>query len=832
MTADRQSLQDRIRNRQQSGFIGRQGQMSLYQENLALPVEDQQRRFLFNLHGDAGVGKTYLTKQLKQLATDAGALTAYSDETVDDVTAAMSTIAEQFSRFGVRLGDFEKRAAAYRKRRHEMQSDPNAPAGVAAFLTATAVRVGLHAASGVPIAGSVLAPVDPAAAAEQANRARAYLASKIRDRADVRLLLSPADELTPVFVSGLNRAAAHRPIALFFDTYERTAPLLERWLLDLYGGRYGDLPETLVTTISGQLPLNPNLWSDYLPVLADVALEPFSDAEARQFLASKNITDEPTIEVILTLSGRLPLWLVTLADGRPDDVADIGDPAGDAVQRFLKWEDDPARRDIAVTAALPRSLNQDVLAVVTPADQVRQIFAWVCALPFVSQQAESWKYHEVVRSAMLRLQRAQSPAGWRASHLALAQAHAAQAAEAAGGTDQTWANQDWVDHAREETYHLLCADPAGNLPRALASAVKAAERSIIGARQWAGLLADAGRDADHPALREWGQRLRDGIHDNSDLTEYLTHLINHADLDKAILTAALKERGESYRLTDRNDEALADFSRAIELDPSLAWAIGSRGQAYRDLERYDDAVADFSRAIELDPSLAWAITGRGLTYQAMQRNDDALSDYSRAIELDPGNIFAITCRGRAYQAMERYDDAVADFSRAIELDPGNTWAITCRGRAYQDLERYDEALADYNRAIELDPGYIWAISSRGQTCRLMGHYDDAVADFTRAIELDPSADWLIAGRGETYRLMERHDDALADFNRAIELDPGYDWAVAHRGETYRQMGHYDDALADYSRAIELDPDLTAIVSTYLAQLTGGDRVEPDAAGQS
>lgn len=170
----------------------------------------------------------------------------------------MTVIARDLAAAGARFGEFEKRAAAYQQRWHELESDPQAPDGVAAFLTRTAVTIGLHAARGVSVAGSLLAPVDAGAAADQAERARAYLARRLGDHADVRLLLSPADELTPVFVAGLNRAAAGRPVALFIDTYERTAPLLDQWLRDLYAGRYGDLPETLITTISGQVPLDPN----------------------------------------------------------------------------------------------------------------------------------------------------------------------------------------------------------------------------------------------------------------------------------------------------------------------------------------------------------------------------------------------------------------------------------------------------------------------------------------------------------------------------------------------------------------------------------------------
>src|SRR5262249_1194618 len=156
---------------------------------------------------------------------------------------------------------------------------------------------------------------------------------------------------------------------------------------------------------------------------ADVSLEPFSEAEARQFLASKGVTDAAMIEVILTLSGHLPMWLATLAQVRPADAADIGDPAGDAVERFLKWEDDPTRRSTAMTAALPRILNQDVLASIAPTSDAHEVFRWLCGLPFVSRKSGSWAYHEVVRAAMLRLQLAQAPSEWRSNHITLAQAN-------------------------------------------------------------------------------------------------------------------------------------------------------------------------------------------------------------------------------------------------------------------------------------------------------------------------------------------------------------------------------------------------------------------------
>jgi hypothetical protein len=109
-------------------------------------------------------------------------------------------------------------------------------------------------------------------------------------------------------------------------------------------GDYGDLPESLVLTIAGRHPLNPGDWADYAPVLADVPIVPFTEAEARQLLTAKGVTDERVIEVILTVSGRLPLLVATLAGNQPTDPGQVGDPSGDAVERFLKWEPDDERR--------------------------------------------------------------------------------------------------------------------------------------------------------------------------------------------------------------------------------------------------------------------------------------------------------------------------------------------------------------------------------------------------------------------------------------------------------------------------------------------------------
>jgi hypothetical protein len=255
------SLQDIIRQRQHVGFVGRQAHIAQFRENFALPFDHQDRRFVFSIHGVSGVGKTYLMRQLIQVAEARGAATAYTDESDYDLPSIMGALASDLAQRGVRLERFLKQYAIYQQRRYQLENDPNAPEGTPSFLTTTAVRIALATAKTAPVVGNVIKSLDldDAAIAEQADRLRKYMSKKFRTH-EIRLLLSPTEELTPIFAEGLRTASRQRILALFFDSYEHTSPIVDQWLTDLLDGRYGEFPSNAVITIVGQRGLDPNEW--------------------------------------------------------------------------------------------------------------------------------------------------------------------------------------------------------------------------------------------------------------------------------------------------------------------------------------------------------------------------------------------------------------------------------------------------------------------------------------------------------------------------------------------------------------------------------------------
>src|SRR5918999_1680126 len=708
------SYQELIGRQQAAGFVGREGPLAQFQANLAVPVGDPARRLVFFIHGDGGVGKTSLMMQMREIAAEHGSLTEYLGESVFVVPDAMHVFAVEMARQGEPMKRFTRLFDTYRKRRHEVETDRDAPPEAAVFLTSTAVRVGLHAARAVPGVGGLTDAVDAASLAEQADRFRKFLGTKFRSHQDVAMLLSPAQALTPVFVEELAAIGGRRAFGLFLDTYERTGPILDDCLIALLAGRYGPLPPNLVVTIAGRSSMDTERWAPYLVTVADTPLAPFTEVEARQFLAKQQITDQRIVEVMLAVSGRLPLLLATLAKNHPQDPAQIGDPSGDAVERFLKWETDQQRRVLAVAAALPRSVNEDTLAVLaSDGADCTELFAWLRAQPFVTYQAGRCHYHEVVRATMIRLARGQSPTRW----------HQHQAWRREIGEQDAWSDPVWREHRLEETYHRLCADGARSLPDALSGIVQAGSESDAVRGQWAQMLTQAGTDADAATVRDWGERLESALLTVDAEVAFFNLLAGSTVLPAAARAEALRCRARAHRNLGRYDEALADFNRAIELDPDRAWAIASRGQTYQALRRFDEALADFARAIELDPDRDWAIADRGETYRLAGRFDEALADFARALELDPDDGWAIAHRGQTYQALRRYDEALADFNRAIELDPDQDWyqylcALThlARGETAAAATRLAQAVelvqASLTRSSNLDADEINIINYR------------------------------------------------------------------------------------------------------------------------
>ena len=126
-----------------------------------------------------------------------------------------------------------------------------------------------------------------------------------------------------------------------------------------------------------------------------------------------------------------------------------------------------------------------------------------------------------------------------------------------------------------------------------------------------------------------------------------------------------------YRNQMRN-AALPHFQRAAELDPKLVGAHANLAAVQTSLKRYPEAIASYSRVLELQPNNASVFNDRGLAKAEIRDDFGAFSDYSEAIRLatkGDGTLGSLSTtyqnRAKASLRIQRPDDAIADYGRAI-----------------------------------------------------------------------------------------------------------------------------------------------------------------------
>ena len=816
------SRQELIRRRRRSGFVGRRSEQITFQAALQ-QVPEEATQFLFHIHGPGGVGKSTLARQLESAAREAGAITAYVNESVADLIDVMESVSAQLAAQGALSKDLDRTLATYRQRRHEADSGlaeaetaAGSPASAAppspSPSSLVASQLGLAGLGLIPGVGAFTGTVSASQVAVGADRLKAMLSAHLRSHDDVRLVLSPLQVLTPVFLRGLTDAARTRPwVVLVFDTYERTGPLLDTWLRDmLVSERYGELPANVMVLLAGQSRLDARCWGDWLDLVTELPLEVFTEDETRHLLAAKGVTDERVVELVLRLSEGLPVLVSMLAEARPTDPAEVGDPSGTAVERFLKWETDPARRAAALACALPLELDKDVCrAAVDDEAATGELFDWLRSLPFVRDHAGRCRYHDVVRNAMLRLQRLQSPERWRKQHTHLTDAFAQQRRKIEAHTDSDAANWDderWRAARLNETYHRLCAEPRAALPEALSELVSAYHHGLATLRRWVDTVARAGEDADVSVVTKAGQQLRSALDEPEPAIATLTFLLSQNIIGSQSRALAHTLRGRQHRRAKRYEQAMADYDRAIELGLEGDLAHSGRGLTHHLLSQYEEAIGDYDQVLALDPDDTWALTNRGRAHFALGRYDEAIADYDQALTIDPDDTWILALRGRANETAGRYDEAIADYDRALTIDPDNTWILTNRGSAHYALRRYDEAIADYDQALTIDPAYTWALVSRGRVHEARGHHTEARADYDEALSRDPDDTWALGNRAWTNRLLSDFDAAIADHTRLLEINPGDASSFAHRAYIHRLEKRYATAMADLACALEIDPD--------------------------
>lgn len=146
-------------------------------------------------------------------------------------------------------------------------------------------------------------------------------------------------------------------------------------------------------------------------------------------------------------------------------------------------------------------------------------------------------------------------------------------------------------------------------------------------------------------------------------------------------TKILLSNAEGFFFSRRYEEAIAGYTAVLAEDPANAVAFRCRAAANAVLGREVAALADYERAVTIDPRFDEAWIGRGLYLYSRGRYAEAIDDFDQAIALDPRSRYAHFYKALACEKVGRLREAVAARQAYIHCEVPREEGGTVEGSA-------------------------------------------------------------------------------------------------------------------------------------------------------
>lgn len=189
------------------------------------------------------------------------------------------------------------------------------------------------------------------------------------------------------------------------------------------------------------------------------------------------------------------------------------------------------------------------------------------------------------------------------------------------------------------------------------------------------------------------------------------------------------------------------WRRVLEKWPNTAAAHHNLGLALEMKGDLDAAIAEFTEAINFDPTLQSAHMSLGNALLKRNKEGDinsAIAEYHEVIRLDPKSETGHTNLGKALVKRNQHGDldaAISEYRAAVGIAPGSP--STHFNLAYALDERLkeedaNEAIEEYRTVLKLNPDHVAALNNLGYMLAKRGLYDDSLALYQRGVSVEPN----------------------------------------------------------------------------------------------
>jgi tetratricopeptide (TPR) repeat protein/predicted aspartyl protease len=301
---------------------------------------------------------------------------------------------------------------------------------------------------------------------------------------------------------------------------------------------------------------------------------------------------------------------------------------------------------------------------------------------------------------------------------------------------------------------------------------------------------------------------------------FLSHRLYVANSqDKIYLTY---NGGPVFNLTTNSAAQHGEESASTQPDESVppadAAGYARRGAAFAARREYERAVADFTKACELDAKNGKYFLQRSQAQLKLGRQAQAMADLNEALRLNPDDVDARMARARLHLAGHDAAAARADLAAADKTAASQANIRRELGSLYLRLDDPAAALVQFNQwvsAHDREVNLPGVLNDRCWTRALLGtELDKALDDCDEAVKSKPDSEAYLDSRGLVYLRQGKTDKALADYEAALHIDPKTPWSLYGRGLIHLRKGEADAGKADIAAAKAVRPTIEDDAKRY------------------
>lgn len=295
-------------------------------------------------------------------------------------------------------------------------------------------------------------------------------------------------------------------------------------------------------------------------------------------------------------------------------------------------------------------------------------------------------------------------------------------------------------------------------------------------------------------------------------------------------------RAMIYTGLEEYDNALKDYTTAIEYEPEDIRVYEKRAQLYYEQEKLDLSDKDYLKMIEIDPGNTMGYMGIGRNANKQEKYEDAIKRFDYAIKLANDYPSGYSFRAESYIGLKEYNKAADDIITALNLNydnkafylmgvmadsafnvmsaklkiqevkfPNNDYWAYCLGIVHEETNQHKKAVEHYTKSF--NKGQSPVVASRIADCYdELGNYDLALKYINEAVRIDSTDYSYIETRANIHEHSGMRKEAIEDMDFLISKYPDYYFVYYRRGWLKDHGGDIDGALEDYTMAITLEPE--------------------------